>query len=141
MCGLQIRLCYPLLKAEGYRFGVVRPAVRPAVHPSVTNLLGLYLNDYYRFEQEISGVYRPHWGEVHCTRTITLHFLILEVLPFVIFKASALGARGLGFNSRFLQGFLCWFFRFVVVAVMLCFYFCFQKHINRHKILQFILQC
>jgi len=76
---------YPPLRAEGYRFGVVCPAVRPHVRPFVTNLLGLYLKDYYRFEHETSGVYRSHWGEVHCTRNITLHCLILEWLPFVIF--------------------------------------------------------
>jgi len=29
---------------EGYRFGVVRPGV--------TNLLGLFLKDYYRFEHQ-----------------------------------------------------------------------------------------
>ena len=43
-----LRLLYPP-KAEGYRFGVVRPAVRPLVRldfrPSVTNLLGLFLKD------------------------------------------------------------------------------------------------
>ena len=61
-------------------------SVRLFVRSSVTNLLGLYLKDYYRFEHETSGVYTAYWGEVHCTRTITLHFLILELLPFVIFK-------------------------------------------------------
>jgi len=54
--------CYPPPKAEGYRFGVVRPAVRPTgcpdFRPFVTNLLGLYLNDYYKFEHESIGVYR-----------------------------------------------------------------------------------
>jgi len=75
MCGLQIRLCYPLLKAEGYRFGVVRPAVRPSVHPSITHLLGLYLNDYryYRFEQEISGVYRADFIFANVTWTENLN--------------------------------------------------------------------
>jgi len=52
----------------------------------VINLLGLYLKDYYRFEHETSVVYRSHSGKVHCTRTITIHFLILELLPFVIFS-------------------------------------------------------
>ena len=53
-------------------------SVRLFVRLGVTNLLGLYLKDYYRFEHETSGVYRSHWVEVYCTRTITLHFLILE---------------------------------------------------------------
>jgi len=61
-------------------------SVRLFVRPSVTNLLVLYLKDYYRFEHETSEVYRFHWGNVHCTITITLHFLILELLPFVIFS-------------------------------------------------------
>jgi len=43
---------YAPQKAEGYRFGIVRPGV--------TNLLGLYLKDYYRVEHETSGVYRSH---------------------------------------------------------------------------------
>ena len=73
----KVNYYYPPPKAEGYRFGVVRPYV--------TNLLGLYFKDYNKFEHEISGVYRSHWGEVHCTRTTTIHFLILELLPFVIF--------------------------------------------------------
>ena len=38
---------YPPQKAEEYRFG--------SVCPGVTNLLGLYLNDYYRVEHETSG--------------------------------------------------------------------------------------
>jgi len=54
-------------------------------YPSITDLFGLYLKDYYRFEHQTSGVYRFCWGEVHCTRTITLHLLILELLPFVNF--------------------------------------------------------
>jgi len=33
---------------------------RPDVRPSVTNLLGPNLKDYYRFEQETSGVFRSH---------------------------------------------------------------------------------
>ena len=70
---------YPPPKAEGYRF------VCPDVRPSVTNLLGLYLKVYYRFEHETSGVFRSHWGEVHCTRTITPTALFLELLLFVIF--------------------------------------------------------
>ena len=59
---------YPPTKAEWYRFGV---------RPGVTNLLGLYLKDYYIFEHETWGVYRSHWAEVHCTRYITLYILIL----------------------------------------------------------------
>ena len=69
--------------------------------PFVTNLLGLYLKDYYRFEHETSGVYRSHWGEVHCTRTITLHFLILELLPFVIFHTLILCETYLGDYKRY----------------------------------------
>jgi len=72
----------PPPKAEGYRFGV---------RPGVTNLLGLYLKDYYRFEHETWDVYRTHWGEVLCTRTITLHFLILELLAFVFYCNSMSG--------------------------------------------------
>ena len=65
-------MCYPPRKAEGYRYGVVRPAVRPSVRPdirmsgcpdvrpSVTNFLGLYLKDFYRLEHETSGMYRSH---------------------------------------------------------------------------------
>ena len=63
----------------------VCPSVCPDVRPSVTNLFGLYLKNYCRFDHETSGVYRSHWGEVHCTRTITLHCLILELFPFLIF--------------------------------------------------------
>jgi len=47
---------YPPPKAAGYKLGIVPPAGRssecPDVSPSVTNLLGLYLKDYYRFEHE-----------------------------------------------------------------------------------------
>jgi len=43
---------FPLPKAEGYRFGVVCPAVYLSRCPSVTNLLGLYLKDYYSSEHE-----------------------------------------------------------------------------------------
>ena len=68
-------------KGGKYRFGVFCPAVQM----SVTKLFGLYLKDYDRFEHETSGVYRSHWGEVYCTRTITLYFLILELLPFVFY--------------------------------------------------------
>ena len=35
-------------------------SVRLFVRPSVTNLLVLYLKDYYRFEHETSEVYRFH---------------------------------------------------------------------------------
>jgi len=73
---------YPPPKVEGYKFGVVR---RLLVGPPVTNLLGLYLKDYHSFEHETSGVYRSHWGEVHCTRTITILFLIVESFLFVTF--------------------------------------------------------
>jgi len=75
---------YWILQANAM-FGFLSPRRRLFIRPSVTNLLGLYLKDYYIFEHETSGVYRSHWGEVHCTRTTTLHFLILELLPFVIF--------------------------------------------------------
>jgi len=55
-------LYYPPPKAEGYRFGVVRPAVRSSgcldvrVHLSVTILLELHLKDYNRFSHDTSGV-------------------------------------------------------------------------------------
>jgi len=52
-------------------------------------------------------------------------------------NASALGARGPGFNPRIRQGFLCFIFCFVVVVFLL---FC-QKQIICHKSLQFLLQC
>ena len=72
-----------------------------SVRMSVKNLLGLYFKDYYRFEHETSGVYRSHWGEVHCTRTITLHFLILELLPFVIFHTLILCGTYLSDYKRY----------------------------------------
>jgi len=52
-------------------------------------------------------------------------------------NASALGARGPGFNPRLRQGFLCLNF----VLLLLCFYFFVQKLIIYYKSLQFILQC
>ena len=54
------------------------------VRPSVTNLLGLYLKDFFRFKHETSGVYSCHSEKVHCTRTITRYCLILELLLFDI---------------------------------------------------------
>jgi len=52
-------------------------------------------------------------------------------------KASALGARGPGFNPHLLAGFLCLIVCFVVVVFLL--FFC-QKYIICHKSLQFLLQ-
>jgi len=49
-------------------------------------------------------------------------------------NASALGARGPGFNPRLRQGFLCLIFCFVVVVFLL---FC-PKHIIYHKRLQLL---
>jgi len=68
--------------------------------PGVTNLLGLYLKDYYIFERETSRVYRSHWGEVHCKGTITLHLLSLEVLPFVIFHTVRASQTCWGYISK-----------------------------------------
>jgi len=73
---------YPTPKAEGYRFGIFRPTVCLS---GCHKLVGAISQNLLQFEHETSGVYRSHWGEVHCTRTITLHFLILELLPFVVF--------------------------------------------------------
>jgi len=57
--------CYPPPQAKGYRFGIVCPDVQTSsVHHKLVG---------------------SHWGEVHCTRTITLHCLILELLPFMTF--------------------------------------------------------
>ena len=52
-------------------------------------------------------------------------------------NASALGARGPGFNPRIRQGFYVSFF----ALLLLCFYFYCQKHIICHTSLQFLLQC
>jgi len=52
-------------------------------------------------------------------------------------NASALSARGPGFNPWIRQGFLCFIFCFVGVVFLL---FC-QKHIICHKSLPFLLQC
>jgi len=83
---LIVYLCMPRRRRMNIDLALsVRLFVRPPECPSVTNLFGLYLKEYYRFEHEASGDYRSHWGEVHCTWTITLHCLILELLPFVIF--------------------------------------------------------
>ena len=63
----------------------VRPDVRPSgwpdVRPSVCHkLVGAI---YQRLLQIwTSGVYRSHWVEVHCTRTITLHFLCFALCYF-----------------------------------------------------------
>ena len=46
-------------------------------------------------------------------------------------NASALGAKGPGFNPRLRQGFLCLIFW---VFLLLCFYFFVQKHIIYHKV-------
>ena len=52
-------------------------------------------------------------------------------------NASALGARGPGFNSWLRHGFLCLMFCFGIVVFLLFV----QKHIICYKILQFLLQC
>jgi len=49
-------------------------------------------------------------------------------------NASALGARGPGFNPPLRQGFLCLLFCFVVVVFLLFV----SKHITYHKSLQFL---
>ena len=52
----------PPTKAEGYIDLALSSLLffRPNVRPSATNLLGLYLTDYNRFDHDTSGVYRSH---------------------------------------------------------------------------------
>ena len=50
------------------------------------SLSGAYLLEYASYGYEISWVERSYQGRVHCTGTITLAFLIFELLPFVYFR-------------------------------------------------------
>ena len=63
-------------------------------------------------------------------RLFTFRLIAFDYNPYSLLtrwckgNASALGARGLGFNSRLRQGFLCLFF----VLLLLCFTFLSKKH-------------
>jgi len=45
-------------------------------------------------------IYISHKGKVHCIRTITLHLLILELLPFVIVHIVRLSQTCWGYISK-----------------------------------------
>ena len=49
------------------------------------SLSGAYLQDNASYSYETSWVDRSHQGGVQCTGTITLAYLIFELLPFVYF--------------------------------------------------------
>jgi len=74
--------CYSPPKAEGYRFGVVRPAVRLSGRHKLVGAISQRLWQIWTWNL---GVYRSHRGKVHYTRTITIHLLILELSPLVVF--------------------------------------------------------
>ena len=46
-----------------------------------------YLVEYKSYQLETSYVDRSHGGQVQCTITVTLAFLVLKLLPFVNFHA------------------------------------------------------
>ena len=57
----------------------------PFVYFHAWILSGSYLQNYTSFGYEILWVDRSHQGGVQCTRTLTLAYLIFELLPFVDF--------------------------------------------------------
>ena len=74
----------------------------------------------------------------HCVKTVKqlVKNRYSQLTRWCCGNASALGARGPGFNSQLRQRFLCLIFCFVVVVFLLFA----QKHIICHKSLQFLLQ-
>jgi len=73
-------------KAEGYRFRIVRPAVRPSVRMSVRpsqTCWGYISKIITDLNMNLQGC--EYLIEEKCTRTIKLHRLILELLPFVLY--------------------------------------------------------
>jgi len=73
----------------------------------------------------------------HCVETVKWldYYQYSQLTLWCSGYASALGARGPGFNPRLRQGFLCFIYCFVVVVFLL---FCPKPHY--HKSLQFLLQ-
>jgi len=77
----------------------------------------------------------------HCVETVKWlgYNRYFQLTRWCSGKASAMGARCPGFNSRLRNGFLCLNFVWFCCCVLLCvFIFC-PKHIICHNILQFIL--
>ena len=76
---------------------------------------------------------------IHCVETVKWldYNRYSQLTRWCSGSASALRARGPGFNPWLPQGLLCLFF----VLLLLCFYFFVKKHIICHKSLQFLLQC
>ena len=57
----------------------------PFVYFHIWILSGAYLQNYTSYGYEILWVDRSHQGGVQCTGTITLAYLMFELLPFVYF--------------------------------------------------------
>ncbi|KAH3867875.1 hypothetical protein DPMN_031012 [Dreissena polymorpha] len=66
---------YVLFLAPAKVWFGVHPFVLSSVLQSVTNFSGLFLRSYTRYVHETSLMYIYEWGEMPCSRTITLHFL------------------------------------------------------------------
>ena len=98
---------------------------------------------YYRKNVFVENVWPANlalfvYVSTHCVETVKWldYNRFFQLTRWCSGNASALGARGPGFNPRHRQGVLCLIF----VLLLLCFYFFVQKHIIFWNILQFLLQ-
>ena len=80
-----VKTCVPLLYACR-RQDIIMLSPRGGRAGGVPySLSGAYLQDYDSYGYETSLVDRSHQGGVLCTGTLTLTYLIFELLPFVYF--------------------------------------------------------
>ena len=97
---------------------------------------------YYRNNDFVENVWPANlalfiYVSTHCVETGKWldYNRYSQLTPWCSGNASALGARGPGFNPRLRQGFLSMIFLYC------CFCFLVEKHVIYRKLLQFLLQC